>query len=309
MNRLKTNKKIRVVKGYYNSQYSCRNKPSNYYNKRYNRNKGSRCRDDSNCSEICRNINISRLNRTECLNAPIEVITKIEAGVTELINISDVKNVNIDASLISGILDIDYVMKDIIEKQMSEGDLKSFLAWIALNQDIASVFLCESRSKIPEISFERLGKFQADTSIKEELTGLNVGLIQNDDSFLYLAATENNEDAFKMAYDAILNTPFCTTKECKMNILCARELKSIRRSRILGTSYMQTCKTSAVSGRSRGNTLCYIHGVTVWNYLNELINNNTIHDLHFKEKSDEITVKKCNDHCDNTANNCDRIQK
>lgn len=270
---------------------------------------GSECRDSDSCIAICEN-QVPRRNQTRCERSPRALVESLEDGFFTLLNISEVDSVDINPGLIAGMLDIDVdTIADLVKDRMSEGDLKSFLAWVALNEDIAEVFLEEDRrSEVMENAFEELGKLQTDVDNDRE-TGLNVGLIQSEDSFFHLAALEDNEAAFEIAYEVLDSA--CRSKECKLNVLCARENQSRTRSRFFGyESSLLECRTSAVQGRrSRREAICYIHGAASWSFLNELIEDNEIKDNDFEGERNEITVEVCNDHCgDKNNKKCDRVQ-
>ena len=271
---------------------------------------GEECREDEDCMDICDSRKIPRSSRRKCYSSPKALIENLEDGFRTLVSIAEVEELNLEPALLAGMLDLNVnLVVDLVEDKMSEGDLKSFLAWVAINEDIAEVFLAEDRrTKVMEEAFKSLGDLQTDAK-KEEETGLNTGLISNDDSFFYLAAQENNEAAFEIAYD-VLNS-ICSSRECKMNLLCARELKTRRRSRIFGyDSGILDCTTSASQGRrGRREGVCYIHGAVSWSFLNDLIEEKEIRDRDFEGEENEVTVDACNEHCgDRDDTKCERIQ-
>ena len=268
------------------------------------------CREYEKCMDICDSRIVPSESRRKCYNSPRALIEKLEDGLRSLRNISvRDKDVNIPPALLAGILDLNVdLVTDLVEEKMSEGDLKSLLAWVALEEDIAEVFLKEDRgTRVMEEAFEVLGDLQPDAREEKE-TGLNTGLIHRDDSFFYLAAAERNEAAFKIAYEVLESA--CSSKTCKLNILCARELKSRRRSRIFGSERTLNCRTAASQGRrSRREGICYIHGATAWSYLNDLIEDEEIRERDFEGQENEVTVDVCNSHCgDEDDTKCDRIQ-
>lgn len=261
---------------------------------------GEECEESEACMEICDSFPFARRNRKKCHNSPRALVEKLEDGVFTLLNICEADSVDISPGLIAGMLDMDVdEMADLVEDKMSEGDLKSFLAWVAVNEDIAEVFLKEDRrSEIMEKAFKKLGKLQPEVENNEE-TGLNVGLIQSEDSFFHLSAYESNSAAFQIGYEVLKSV--CSSKDCKMNLLCARDSQSrSRRSRIFGrSSNITECRTSSEQGRrARSSGFCYIHGAVSWNYLNELIEDRDIRDNDFVGEENEITVEKCNEYCD-----------
>lgn len=269
---------------------------------------GTKCEESDACMAMC-DSQVDRKNQRKCYRMPRSLVEALEDGFFRLLNISNDEPVEINPGLIAGILDINEdLLTRRVEDQMSEGDLKSFLAWVALNEDIAEVFLKEDRrAEILEKAFEELGDFQ--TGVNEEVeTGLNVGLIQNQDSFFALAALDDNSAAFQIAYKILKSA--CRSRDCKMNILCAREHQTRRGSVIFGyESSILSCKTSASEGRrNRSNSICYVHGAATWSFINELIEDDDINDSHFRGEEDEITVERCNEYCgDEDSEKCERI--
>ena len=257
---------------------------------------GEKCEEDSRCRYICENQVISKAKR-RCLRAPKALVEDLDDGFYKLININDTDSVDISPALLAGMLDIhvDLVSK-LIARKMSEGDIKSFLAWVALNEDISQVFYQEDRrvSALKE-AFERLGDFQDDTS-RETATGLNIGLITEEDSFFYLAAVEDNKAGFKTAYKVLRS--ICRTRECKMDILCARKIDQDGRSRLRRTRHSRyaQCRTSSEHrNRDRRNAVCYIHGSVVWAYIDELIEEKELKAREFLDNP--VSVGSCNAHC------------
>ena len=273
---------------------------------------GEDCEESESCKQICDDL-ISYSRRRTCYNSPHKLIKEIESALFALIRISDVDSVPISASLLAGIFDIDEdLLHYLVKKNMSEGDLRSFLAWVAINEDISKVFLNEDRSSdILEEAFEKLAEFQDDVSRGKELeTALNVGLIADEDSFFFLSAVEDNSAGFEIAYK-LLQSACRSSKDCKMTVLCSREAQSSVRSRVFGYQTTDTCRTSATQDRRRARRggICYIHGSVAWGFLDELIEDRDIKDNDFED--DPITVEQCNDYCgderDKDSEKCKRI--
>ena len=268
---------------------------------------GRDCGEDRSCRDICDDL-ISHNRRKKCYNSPIDLVEDLEEALFTLISISDIDSVPISPSLMAGIFDIDESLLEYLVKRMSEGSLRSFLAWVAINRDISYVFLNKDRSSdILKKAFERLAESQDGvTRSKKMETALNMGLIQDEDSFFYLSAAEDNSEGFEIAYDLLKSA--CSDKDCKMTVLCAREIHSSSRSRTFGYQNTQTCRTSANQGRraSRGGA-CYIHSSVTWSFLEELIEEKDIRDTDFK--NEPVTVEKCNDFCgsERTSKKCKRV--
>ena len=236
--------------------------------------------------------------------------------------------VDIAPGLIAGMLDIRVeLVSDLVKNKMSEGDLKSFLGWVAVRRDIAEVFLQEDRrSEVMKSAFRTLGELQLKAAGGEK-AGLNTGLIQNEDSFFYLSAELDNVAAFQIAYKVLKS--LCNSRDCKMDLLCARNIEnSNRRSRVfrpplrsgipggfesrnpIGRGLTTICRTSSEQGRRvRNSALCYIHGAAVWSYLSEMIEENEVREYDFLGEGNEITVERCNDYCgDEDSNRCQKLQ-
>ena len=267
---------------------------------------GEDCRESEECREICED-QIPSKNRGRCYKSPSDLVEELEDGFLALLNISETDSVKISPGLMAGMLDIsvDRVV-DLVEDRMSEGDLKSFLAWVAVNEDIARAFLAEDRrSEILKKAFKELGDLQ-ESVIREEETGLNVGLIQSEDTFFHLSALEGNEAAFQIAYKVLKSV--CSSRNCKMNVFCAREEQSRRRSRVFGYKALG-CRTSSQPGRrARRDSTCYIHGASSWGFLDDLIEEKYVRDPHFKGEKNQITVEECNKFCgDKDSGKCKTV--
>lgn len=253
---------------------------------------GPECGESESCKEICDDFKSARFS---CYYQPESLVRDLKDGLFELINISEVDSVKVSPSLFYGMLDLDRdLIKDLIEDHMSGGDLKSFLAWIAINENIASVMeRADRRLEVLETAFRELGKLQADAR-QHVKTGLNMGLIGTDETFLFLASDSNNKVAFEMAHE-ILDGKCSSNKTCKLEMYCARMQQAQSRRRELRSIY--SCRTPEDSRRrssSRG-TACYIHGSDVWSYLYELITDEDIRDSHLE--SFVINVDKCKSVC------------
>ena len=298
-----TNRKDRVIEANLESRYN----GGSFYDA-YD---GEECEDSDACMAICDSV-LERKYKSKCYNSPRALVENLEDGFFALLNISISDSVDISPGLIAGMMDIHTdLINDLVEEQMSEGDLKSFLAWVATNEDIAEVFLEEDRrSEVMESAFEALGDLQSDSRDNEK-TGLNVGLIKDEDSFFHLAAYKVNEAAFQIGYEVLESN--CRSRDCKMELLCARKIESSGRSRVFGyEGSLVKCRTSSSqssrSSRRGRETICYIHGATTWSFLTELVEDNEIKDNDFKDEGNEITVEKCNDHCgDKDSGKCKQV--
>ena len=260
---------------------------------------GPDCGESSECEQICDELT---RNERRCLQAPEDMVRDIEDGLFTLINISEVDSVDFGPALLRGILRIEKdLILDLVKDHMSVGDLKSFLAWIAINEDIAEILKDEDRSSsILETAFKQLGRAQDGVANKKG-TGLNVGLIAHEDTFFYLASDEENEAAFEMGHDILKDA--CSDKNCKMRVLCARENRgrSRSRSRVFSRESAAQCRTSSETRRRRASYnrgACYLHGSVAWSYFYELLDDRDVRDGDFKDEL--ISVEKCNDFCGNS---------
>ena len=255
---------------------------------------GPECSQSESCKEIC---NDFKSARAKCYRQPESLVRDLKDGLYELINIGEVDSVRVSPSLFYGMLDMDRdLIEDLIEDHMSEGDIKSFLAWIALSKDIASVMKqADRRREVLETAFRELGKLQTD-SRQHIKTGLNVGLIGTDDTFLFLASDEDNAAAFEMGHE-ILNDKCLSNTNCKLEMYCVRMQRARSRQRALRSVY--SCRTPEDSRRrsSLSGTVCYVHGSDVWSYLYELIADKEIRDSSLE--SSVINVDRCKRVCGN----------
>ena len=264
---------------------------------------GRSCSRSDDCIALCKKW--APKKRKQCERSPQAFVESLEDGFYILLNISDLDSVNISPDLMQGMLDVsESLIKDYVEEAMSEGDLKSFLAWVALNEDISDIFLKEDRRHlIIKAAFDRLGDYQLDeegrvSSKDRQKVGLNVGLIQFEDTFFHLSALESNPSGFKIAYDILQS--LCPTKDCKLEMFCAREKQTRERSRF--EIFNVKCRTSSSqSRRARRQATCYIHGASTWSFLDEMIEdrdrNTNIRDKDFTGEQNQITVTTCNSFC------------
>ena len=258
---------------------------------------GPECGESERCREICEDFQVSQ---KDCYRQPESLVRDLKDGLFELINISKPDSVRVGPALFHGMLDIDKdkdLIKDLIEDEMSAGDIKSFLAWIAINEDIASVLeRVDSRMEVLETAFKELGKKQIGASQYIE-TGLNVGLIGPDETFLFIASDEDNIEAFKMGHEILDDACSFDKKNCKLELYCARMQQARSRQRALQDLY--SCRTPEDSRRRRSSlgTACYIHGSDVWSYLYELITEEEIRDSSLDDFV--INVDRCKSICGN----------
>ena len=258
---------------------------------------GPECGQSESCKEICDDFKAAR---SRCYRQPESLVRDLKDGFYELINIGEVDSVEVSPSLFYGMLDMDRdLLGDLIEDQMSEGDIKSFLAWIAVNEDIASVMKqADRRQEVLTTAFEELGKLQADAK-RHIKTGLNTGLIGTDETFFFLASDEENKEAFEMAHE-VLDTQCFTNKNCKLRMYCARMQRAGSRQRALRSIY--SCRTPE-DGRRRNSvrgSICYVHGSDVWSYLYELITEEDIRDSSMERSV--INVDQCKRVCGDMRN-------
>ncbi|MCY4512392.1 MAG: hypothetical protein OXB86_01740 [Bdellovibrionales bacterium] len=280
---------------------------------------GPECGESERCREICEDFKVSQ---KKCYQQPESLVRDLKDGLYELIRISKPDSVRVGPALFHGMLEMDKdLIEDLIEDEMSEGDIKSFLAWIAINEDIASVLDRADRQKtILKTAFKELGEKQEDSS-QHVRTGLNVGLIGSDETFLFLASDEENVEAFKMGHEVLSSA--CSSRSprtcyyknpnsgqflfytcpsldgsCKLEMYCARMQQARSRQRDLRDLY--SCRTPEDSRRSRSSrgTACYIHGSDVWSYLYELIKDEEIRDSNLDDFV--INVDRCKSVCGNT---------
>lgn len=261
------------------------------------------CGDDSNCYRKCASITGGSSEQKRCGKLPVFIVEDIEEAVLTLRNIEDASSVRIEPLILAEMIDLgSNFFKDLIEDNMSEGDIKTFLAWIAINEDISRIFAEEDRShKTIKTAVEKL----AEINKVDEEDALKISLLEVDQTFLYLAADESNEYGFGIAYDILDDK--CSNKECKQKVLCSREHRSRSRG---ASSRTSVCRTSiSTNNRNRSfdrSSTCYIQGGLVWSYLNDLIKDDDddgdVEDKDFEGTA--IDVNYCNKFCgsENTRN-------
>ncbi|MBC6415444.1 MAG: hypothetical protein GDA46_03535 [Bdellovibrionales bacterium] len=303
LNRLRNNTSKTVVRSFIKDRYSG-------YGINY---RGQECGDLKSCVRICQeNFSVSFYKR--CYRAPVDFIESLEKDLIKLVNISDLNSADISPGFIKALLEFDEeLLYDLVARRMSEGDVKFFLAWIAVNEDVSQVFLDEKKAslKILEEAFEILGDYNTN-SRNQIQTGFNTDLVGIDDTFLSLTASYNNEYGFILAYELL--DDFCSGNDCKLEIFCAREDRtsfSRSRSRVFGYSRRRSdnssCRTSTDSRQRSSGGLCYTHGADVWSFLDDLIEEDEIRDNFFEDNP--ITVDRCNKFCGGARSETSKCRK
>ena len=266
----------------------------------------SPCDEYEECKDICARL-VSSTRRRRCHQEPHSLIRALEQGVLDILSISNVESVNVTPGLLQTMFEIDRnIISSLIRRDhMSEGDLRSFLAWVALNRDIARILDHEDRSRhILEDAFRNLGEFQTEKTHGSLKTGFNMGLIGSEDTFLALAADRDNAEAFIMG-NGIIEKDICSTRQCKLEMYCARD-RGRKRSRFERVNTSTECQTPGEVRRYRRDGICYVHGSITWSYLDDLIEEEEI-------KSSDLSgfiigVDKCNEVCgDKESVLCDAI--
>ena len=265
------------------------------------------CDEYEECKDICVRL-VSSTRRRRCYDEPHSLIEALNQGVFDLLDISGPdKFASVAPGLLQAMFEIDQnIISNLIRRdRMTEGDLRIFLAWIALNRDIASVLNHEDRSRhILQDAFKNLGEFQVNKTHGSLKAGFNTGLLGNEDTFLSLAADRDNEEAFIMG-NSVIEKDLCSTKQCKLEIYCARDSGS-RRSRFERIKTSTTCQTPGKVRRYRRGGICYVHGSITWSYLDDLIEDEEIRSSDLSGFI--IGVDKCNEICgDKDSALCDAI--
>ena len=255
---------------------------------------GPECETKAACKDICQRL-VSSGRRTRCYKKPILLVEALDQAVFTLLSLSDVRSDPISPSLFYALFEMDrQIVPDLVRKdKMSEGDLRSFLAWTALNRDIARIIEDKDRSLLRD-ALKTLGGHQINTEKSNLWIGLNTGLIGREDSFLYLAADSDNEEAFIMA-NRILEKNVCNDAlPCKQEMYCARTRTETRR-RGRRRAAREDCRTPGETRRYSRSGLCYVHGGVVWSYLFDLIEDKEIRSADLEELV--FSVEKCNKFC------------
>lgn len=264
------------------------------------------CEEIEGCTEICLRL-VSSSRRNRCKKKPYKLIEAIEQGVINLLDIADLDSVNVSPGLFQAMLEIDdNIIPSLIKQEsMSVGDLRSFLAWVALSKDITQVLSREDRSHDTlKDAFDRLGELQK-SSQRDLITGFNTGLIGKEDTFLFLATKNDNEEAFIIGHK-IIERDICSTKDCKLKVYCARErARGKRRHERINVNY--SCRSPGKKRRYRQSDICYVHGEAVWSYLYNLIEEEEIKSPDLQDAM--IETEKCNSICgDEDSDICDAIK-
>ena len=266
---------------------------------------GPECETSAACKDICGRL-VSSGRRKRCYKKPISLVEALDQAVFTLLNLSDARSDPISPSLFYALFEMDRkIVPDLVRKdKMSEGDLRTFLAWTALNRDIARIIKDKDKSLLRD-ALKTLGQYHINTEKPDLWIGLNTGLIGREDTFLYLAADSSNEEAFIMA-NRILEKNVCNDAwTCKQEMYCARTRTETRR-RGRRRAAREDCRTPGETRRYSRSGLCYVHGGVVWSYLFDLIEDEEIRSADLKRLI--FSVEKCNQICgDKKIKECDAV--
>lgn len=271
---------------------------------------GPACKESVECVDRCRRL-VSSSRRRQCEKEPAPLVEAIEKAIVGLLSLDDPESESapIDAGLFQVIFRLDRsLIPNLLKRDhMTEGDLRMFLAWIALNQDVARVLYQENRSgSILRDSFRKLGEAQENRQKSQLIAGLNSGLIKREDTFLALAADRENEEGFIMAHNVVYSA--CSSTQCRLEIYCARENFSGRSFR--SRRDQESCRTPGDDRRYSRNRLCYVHGGLTWSYLSDLIEEEEIRISNgdLKDALLKLNVDNCNKACGDADNTqCDAV--
>ena len=164
----------------------------------------------------------------------------------------------VDPSALGTLLHIDVnVMLDLFDGDADDWthrNIKEFLNWAA-NTPLAISALAEDSQNL--FLKEALKQLNTDVSL-----ALLTSVHQHRDTFVSQAVRANNERAVNLALSLIPNS--------KGDFLCKRETISSSRASSTSSCHYDSSSEDSRRASARRSRYCYIHGPTVWSYINTL---------------------------------------
>ena len=160
------------------------------------------------------------------------------------------------------------------------------MLWTAKTRSVAGALSRHDNkeSLILEAAFRKLVESYSGNIDRREY-GMGENLEGVGSTFLSIAEQEKNISAFIAFHDLLKN--YCSNKNCKLRVYCARE-ESPRR--------LGNCHYSSRDARFRSSDYCYVHGPNVWNYWENLNEDRMFYDSDFPAGA-RINEDECNRIC------------
>lgn len=220
---------------------------------------GEDCDKNSDCRELCEEISNRNDFERRCGNLPEDMVTALHETFQQLRHITTANAFDrVDPSALGTLLNMDVnVMLDLLDGDSDDWtnrDIQEFLNWAASNPIVIEALREDSQNLFFKTALKQLN---ADVSL-----ALLTSIQQYRDTFISQAVRANNDRAVDLALSLIPNSTG--------DFLCKRE--TIGRSRASSTSSCHYDSSSEDLRRasSRRSRYCYIHGPTVWSYMNGL---------------------------------------
>ena len=255
---------------------------------------GARCSTKIECEEICEDI-FSR-TASRCKSLPEDMVDLLYETYRSLeaINASSLERA--DPIAAAYILEKEPgVFTDLLRSWGVRG-AKEFLRWIAMTP-LVSLSL-ENEDKDYEFFSKLLAVVGGGGNPSEEkwIAAVNENLGAYRETYFYLVEQANNIFAIQLFLNFV-NTKCTQPSDCQFLALCQRRSLSDRRGfSVRGSNSLPECPYHDANNYLRGNDHCYAQGPEVWDYINELIADDSISDERIGASIDE---EVCDNFCSN----------
>lgn len=214
--------------------------------------KGEDCDEKRECLDQCRDIYNHNSFRSQCGNLPEDMVAVLYENFQNLQHIRVNSDRLVDPSALGALLHLEpKVMVQLVEDSWTERDISEFLNWAAGSELVIEALEEDDRNVFLTHILKRLN---SNTS-----SALLASIDRYRDTFISQAAKADNEKAVRLAVQLISSD----SNELG-SFFCKRErIRSTRGGSSSSCHYH-------LAGQNRRRDYCYIHGPTVWSYINDV---------------------------------------
>ncbi len=236
---------------------------------------GEDCEDNEDCENQCKEINRGNSFREKCGNLPEDMVAVLFENFENLkqFNVNTLDQINPSALGTFLHMDID-VMIDLLDDSWSDRSTREFLNWAA-NDELVIAALKEDSKNI--FLIKALKRFNSNISL-----ALLDSIQQYRETFISQAAKVDNKEAVDLALDLI-------DEENEIGYFFCKREKIAQSSRKTSSCHYHSTQDSFRRNRS---DYCYVHGPTVWSYIN---NNITLPSANFPSQLKNSTRSNLNE--------------
>ena len=221
---------------------------------------GEECDKNPDCRDLCEEISDRNDFENECGDLPEDMVTALHETFQQLTHITGANAFDrVDPSALGTLLHINAnVMLDLLNGDSDDWtnrDVKEFLNWAASNPIVIEALREDPRNLFFQTALKQLN---ADMSL-----ALLTSIQQYRDTFISQAVRTDNNRAVNLALSLIPNST-------EGDFFCKRETISRSRASSTSTCHYDSSSDDARRAAARRSRYCYIHGPTVWSYINTL---------------------------------------